>query len=185
MEILFAVLILVLIILGLRNRKKRNKEWVKEERYEESGDWIDKRVGERGSYGSLDDEMEANRAFIANQSKTNDLARELQAYLFAQSTGFQQLNDVELQQHLKVCKSEIGALFGYYEQWMKGQEPSFAPAKPSTDPHLQALKKIILDFSFDRFPKLLDLEIAQIQKIDLAASKLAHQILAEIARLRP
>lgn len=185
MEIAFGLLVLALIILGLRNRKKEKKEWVKEERYEESGAWIDKRSGERGTYGSLDEEMEANRRYIAQKSKISELALALQSFCFAKRPDFQSLSDRQIKQHLAYCKSEISALFDLAENMIKDQaagiaESDFSPNEPSV-----ALKKQILNFAFERYPKLLDLEIELIQKFDLAAAHVASKILAEIDRLKP
>ncbi len=175
MEILFALLVLALVVLGLRNRKKQKKEWVKEERYEESGGWIDKRSGERGTYGALDEEMEANRHYIAKQSKISELALAVQGILFTQSRDFHRLSDQQVKSHLAFCKSEIGGLFEYIEQITNGRTVNIAETSFAPDVLRAALKKQVLDFSFERFPKLLDLEIEQIQKFDLAAEQVAER----------
>jgi hypothetical protein len=184
MEFLFAILVLALLILGLRNRKKSKKEWVKEERYEDSGAWIDKRSGERGTYGSLDEEMEANRLYIAKQGKISELAQDVQAYCFAQIIDFQNFNDHQLKQHLAFCKSEINGLFEKVEAFVKREKVAIPDRIVANQESTQGLKKVLLDFSFERFPKLLDLEIEQIQQFDQTAAQTAQRILAEIERIR-
>ena len=180
MEIAFGLLILVLIVLGLRNRKKEKKEWVKEERYDESGAWMDKRPGERGTYGSLDEEMDANRIYIAKQSKVSELALAVQSFCFAQHPDYQALSTEKLKSHLAFCKSEIDVFFDQIEALTNGKTVPISTAALPSDDLLLALKKRLLDFSFERFPKLLDLEIEAIQKADLAAGQVAYKILNKI-----
>ncbi len=184
MEIIFGIVVLVLIILGLRNRKKEKSSWIKEERYEESGAWIDKRSGERGAYGSLDEEMEANRLFIAKQSKINELTVNIQAFCFAQIPDFHKLSEESLQKHRAFCKSEITGLFEQIDQLTTGRQANVADASYPANEFRAGLKKQVLDFSFDRFPKLLDLEIEAIKKFDLATEQLSERVLGEIVRLR-
>jgi len=184
MEIAFGILVLALIILGLRNRKKEKKEWVKEERYEESGAWIDKRSGERGTYGSLDEEMEANRRYIAAQSKISALAMATQSFCFAQHPDLQNLSDDKIKRHLALCKSEAVGLFGQIEQLTKGKGISIVEAPLPHNEFRTALKKHVLGLSYEHFPKLLDLEIEQIQKFDLSVEHLSKRVLEEIDRLK-
>ena len=183
MEIAFALLVLALIILGLRNRKKEKKEWIKEERYDERGAWIDKRSGERGTYGSLDEEMEATRQYIARQSKVSELALAVQSFCFAQHDDFQNLSNEKKKKHLAFCKSEIAGLFEQGEELTNGRSVSLADTSFQPNALRSGLKKLVLDFSFDRFPKLLELEIEQIQQFDLAAEQMSNRVLAEIDRL--
>lgn len=183
MEIAFGILLLLLIILGLRNRKKEKKTWVESERFEESGDWIDKRSGERGTYGSLDDEMEANRKFIVRQGKISELSLAIQTTLFNQSADYQNFNDTQLKQHLAFCKSEFTGLFDLIDAWISGRSPLMAVSHFAPDPILDILKKQVLDFCFERYPKLLDLDIEQIKRFDEAAAQVAGKILGEIQRL--
>ncbi|MDO8365953.1 MAG: hypothetical protein Q7T20_04085 [Saprospiraceae bacterium] len=184
MEIAFGLLVLALIILGLRNRKKEKKVWIKEERYEDSGDWIDKRSGERGTYGSLDEEMEAKRLHLAKQGKISALAQSIQTYLFEQHADFQGLTDDNIKTHLAFCKSEISALFEKIDQLIAGRVISMAAVTFLPSAFRSALKKLILDFSFERFPMLLDLEIEEIKKFDLLAEQLANKVLLEVERLK-
>jgi len=184
MEIIFAIAVLALLAIGLLNRKKQKKEWVKEERFEESGDWLDKRSGERGTYGSLDEEMEANRLYIAKKSKVSELALSIQAAIFAQSVDFQKLNQDQIKSHLAFCKAEIAGLFELFDQWMNGKQVATPKQMPPESEFHAPLKKLVMDFSFERFPKLLDLEIEEIQKVDLSAAEMVSKILAEAARLQ-
>lgn len=183
MEILFAVLVLALLAIGLLNRKKEKKEWLKEERFEESGDWLDKRSGERGTYGSLDEEMEANRLYIAQKGKVSELAQSIQGLFFAQSTDFQSLSDDKIKQIHAFCKSEITVFFEQIEAWTSGKQPlTLSPEVPELALQPE-IKKLILNFVFERFPKLLDLEIEQIKQVDQSAGHLAHRMLYEVAKM--
>ncbi len=183
MEILFAVLVLALLVFGLLNRKKEKKEWVKEERFEESGDWLDKRSGERGTYGSLDEEMEANRLYIAQKGKVSELAQNIQSLLFSQNNEFHNLSDDKIKRIHAFCKSEISVFFEQIEAWTSGkQSPTLSPEVPELALQPE-IKKMILDFVFERFPKLLDLEIEQIKLVDQSAGHLAHRIRYEVAKL--
>ena len=184
MEIAFGLLVLVLIVLGLRNRKKEKKEWVKEERFDESGAWIDKRTGERGTFGSLDEEMEADRQYIARQSKISELALAIQTFCFAHHPDFPNLSDGQVKSHLAFCKSEVAGLVEQIENLTKGRGIAVAEGTFGVNDPWKTLKKQVLDFSFDRFPKLLDLEIEQIQKFDLATEHLAKKVLGEIKHLK-
>lgn len=184
MEYLFGILVLALLIMGLRNRKKSKKEWVKEERYEESGAWIDKRSGERGTYGSLDEEMESNRLYIAKQGKISELAQAVQSFCFAQVADFQNLDDRQLKQHLSFCKSELNGLFDQIDTFIKGQTVPMPENASANHANNQGLKKLLLDFAYERFPKLLDLEIEPIQKFDQTTGLVAQKILVEISRIK-
>ncbi len=184
MEIVFAVLVLLLIIAGLRNRKKEKKEWVKEERYEESGDWLDKRSGERGTYGSLDEEMEANRLHIGLQSKINALAQQIQNTCFTQHPDFHTRSNEQVKKHLAFCKAEIRGLFEQMDALIQSRPINIAEKDLVPNDLRVVLKKQVLEFSFESFPKLLDLEIEQIRQFDTAAEMLAQKILAEIDRMK-
>ncbi len=185
MEIAFGLLVLALIILGLRNRKKEKTAWVKEDRYDESGNWIDKRSsGERGTYGSLDEEMEANRQYIAKQGKISALAQIVQAFCFAQHADYPSLSDEQIKRHLVFCKSEALGLLEQIENLLNGRGISIAETALPADNLRTMLKKQVLNFSYEYFPKLLDVEIEQIKKFDLAAEHLANRVLGEIVRLR-
>jgi hypothetical protein len=180
MEILFGLLVIVLVVLGLRNRKKSKKAWVKEERYEESGDWIDKRSGERGTYGSLDNEMEANRQYIALQRKINESLLAVQALFFAQYPDFQKFSDEKIKQHLAFCKSEILGLFEQAQLRSRGKQVILKPVELPESELLKALKKTLLDASYEHFPQLLDLEIEQIKQYDQATAQVANRILLNL-----
>lgn len=184
MEILFGLLVLALLALGLYARKKERKTWVQEERYEESGDWMDKRRGERGTYGSLDEEMEANRRYIARAGKVSELARAMQAICFAQNRDFQNLSPIQIKEHLSFVKSEINAFFLCIDDLLAGKALAGSGEKPSHEDHGVALKKQLLDYSFEHFPTLLELEITQIQSLDRAAAQTAMRVVGKIKELQ-
>lgn len=180
MTILFALLILLLLTVGLLNRKKSKKEWIKEERYEESGNWLDKRSGERGTYGSLDKEMEANRLYISRQRKIKDTTQAVQGILFAQHPNYQDLSLEKQKKHHSFCESEIAGLFDQIESLQNGKTLQGVAALLPPDTLRTLLKKQILADSFEAFPKLLDLEIEEIRKLDAAVDQIAERILVKI-----
>ncbi|MFN0213709.1 MAG: hypothetical protein ACKVT2_05585 [Saprospiraceae bacterium] len=183
MEIAFGLIVLALIVLGLINRKKEKKVWVEAERFEESGNWIDKRSGERGTYGSLDDEMEAGRRYIANKSKISILAQAIQSFLFLNHPGFSKLENEKIKHHLSFCKSEVQGLLEHISMLESGQVISLEPFDIPDNDLRTALKKQVLDLSFEHFPRLLDLEIEEIKRFDLATEVLASRVLSEIERI--
>ncbi len=180
--ILFGFVVLVLLVWGLRGRKKQNKEWVKEERYEESGAWLDKRTGERGTYGSLDEEMEQERKGQAKRLKINELAHIVRSYCFAEYPGFGALSDVQTKACLAFVKTQAVALVAVIEKMTEGDETNIPEPAATAETQGAALKKRVLDFSFDHFPKLLDLEIEVIKKFDRVAGAMADAIVTEIER---
>lgn len=182
MEIVFGLMVLALIILGLRNRKKRNKTWLKEERFEESGDWIDKRSGERGTYGSLDEEMDSNRLSIARQSKISGLVQEIQARCFTHYPEYSDLSEEQLKSHSASCKSTVAGLFDQIEKLLRGHDPVIEDNLLPQDALQTGLQKILLNYAYKHFPKLLDLEIGQIQRFDLLTQALASRMLSEIGK---
>lgn len=177
MEILFGVTILVLLIWGLANRKKSKKEWIKEERYEESGHWIDKRSGERGTYGSLDEEMEANRQYISLQSKVSELALAIQSKLMDQIPEYQDLPSQALNQHFTLLKSELNAFFSQFKDVLKGNSARNMPDTAENHALVTHLKKQILDFSYLHFPALLALDIEVLKQLDLDCERMCRRML--------
>lgn len=182
MEILFGLLVLALLIWGLRSQKKQKKEWVKEERYDDSGAWLDKRTGERGTYGSLDAEMEEDKNKQSKQLKINELAYTIRSYCFEEYPGFVTLGDAETKVCLAFIKTQVAALVAVIEKITAGHESDNPNGPLAIETHSLALKKRVLDFSFDNFPKLLDLEIETIKKFDLVAGVIATSVVAEIER---
>lgn len=176
MEILFGLLVIVLLVLGLRTRKKRSHAWKAEERFEESGDWIDKRTGERGTYGSLDDEMEANRQYIARKAKISALSMAVQRTLFAELPAYAQLEKAALSEDLALIKREIGRVFVQIHEAESGLPLELSNATFVDDAFKQQIKKQILDFCFESFPYLLDWEISEIQKLDKICAHCASLI---------
>jgi len=184
MGILFGLVILALLIFGLLNRKKQKKQWIKEEHHDESGAWVDKRAGERGTYGSLDAEMEQSRQSVMRQNKINELTRLVRTYFFEQHPDFHSLSDEQIKKHIAFCKSQITGFVDTIEKITNDFASDLPDNSTQQDPHLLALKKQVLAFSFDNFPKLLDLEIEVTKKFDRLAEHLATNLLNEIERLK-
>lgn len=184
MEILFGLLVLTLLVFGIRNRKKSKSEWLREERYDESGDWIDKRSGERGTFGSLDEEMESNRKYIAKQAKVSELAQLIQHFILDQVPDYHQLTSEKTKRFFAFCKSEANWLLGHVENLTRDQPSSVSKIDYPPSELRDKLKKLVLDFSFERFPQLLELEIEQVKKFDHSAEQLSERTLQEIERLQ-
>lgn len=183
MGITFGLIVLVLLLAGLYYQRKKNKTWVAEERYEESGDWIDKRSGERGTFGSLDAEREHERKSLVQQGQINELARLLRAYCFEQYPGFNDLSDVQIKSFTNFARSQAKQWLKHIESYLNRQPPTL-PTPEADNAHALALKKIILDFSYTHFPKLLNLELEQLQDVDQLAASIAAAHLKEIEALR-
>lgn len=183
MEILFGLLLLVLLVWGLRSRKKEQTTWLKEERYEESGAWLDKRSSERGTFGSLDDEMEQERRNVRSQSNSKELSHLISSYCFRELPDFSSLEDAPTQQCLGFIQKQAATVISILEEMLETSTVPTPLSPVQTDErHRLALKKKVLDFSFDRFPKLLDLEIETIKEFDAWAEQIVASILAEIER---
>lgn len=180
--ILFSLLVLALLIWGLRSQKKQKTEWIKEERYDESGAWLDKRTGERGTYGSLDEEMEQERQSQSKRLKINELTHAVRAYCFEEYPGFAALGDIQTRECLIFIKTQTAALVAAIEKMAEGQELPSLDYTATLETQGEALKKRVLDFAFDNFPKLLDLEIEVIKKFDRMAGAMVGRIVAEIER---
>ncbi|MCB0534547.1 MAG: hypothetical protein H6574_16395 [Lewinellaceae bacterium] len=177
MSILFGLLVLILLAAGLYLQRRQRKTWVKEERYEESGNWIDKRSGERGTYGSLDAQREQERKTLTDQGRANELARLLRDYFFEHYPGFANLNNDQLKAFTAAARNQASQLFQTASSLQKGQSTDPHEAPDSETEHTQPLKKIMLDFSYQAFPALLDLELEQIKQFDrAAASGAAHLV---------
>jgi hypothetical protein len=178
MEIAFGLAVLALLAIGLMRRKKATNEWKAEERYEESGQWIDKRPGERGAYGSLDEEMEANRQYIARQGKVLELAELAQSFCFAGIAGYADLPETTLKKHRDFCKAEAFNLIEF--AGLLTQETTVPPATtPASHPLHESLKKKTLAYLYEQFPPLLELELDKIKILDQAAGQFAERILRQ------
>ncbi|MBL7775732.1 MAG: hypothetical protein JNK89_06990 [Saprospiraceae bacterium] len=176
---LFGLLILVLLLAGLYYRRQQRRQWVAEERYDDSGAWLDKRSGERGTYGSLDAEREQARNQIAQKGRATELARLWRAYLFDQHPGFNQLTDAEIRRFTDFAREKTARLLADVTALPDGQWPDAEP--PADDqPHLAALKKIALDFCYANYPKLLDLDLEHLRRLDQLAAAAAAALLNAI-----
>ncbi|MEO6758935.1 MAG: hypothetical protein ABIO24_05730 [Saprospiraceae bacterium] len=172
MAALVGILILILLVAGLVKRKRSDKAWVKEERYEESGQWMDKRSGERGTWGSLDAEMAHERGQLVRQGRAGELAELIRDYIAAHAPGLAGLPDEQLQVFRQQTRQEATRLVAAMEKISKGQKPPDVPAMSNAE-HA-ALKKQLLDFAYHHYPPLLDLDIDTIRQFDLLAGAWAE-----------
>ena len=179
MEILFGLLVIVLLVLGLRGRKKSRQEWKKEERFDESGDWIDKRGGERGTYGSLDNEMESNRQYIAQKAKESALSMAIQRSLYAEQSTYSQLDKAAIKKDLDGIKLLIGHLIAQIQATQSGMALPISPIREIEHDLVGKIKKQILDFCLENFPFLLDWEISDIQNLDQICGETADKIVTQ------
>jgi hypothetical protein len=154
-ETLFALAFLALLAAGLYHRKKMKEEWLKEERYYESGDWIDKRAGERGTFGSLDREREQERKAIARQTRIQELAQLLHEHPGAQT-----------KQAAASFKEKAVAITVLAEKWLAGEKPTPTSPSVAVDEQAQARKKQVLQYLFQQYPGLLDLDVEDIKLLD-------------------
>ncbi|MEQ1745510.1 MAG: hypothetical protein ABMA02_08795 [Saprospiraceae bacterium] len=166
MQFLFGFLILALLAAALLLRRRQKKVWLHEERHEESGTWIDKRSGERGTYGSLDAERDAERHAITRQGRINDLTLDIRNYAFEHFPGFHARSDAGIRDFTAFVRSEIGRVFAAAEAMLTGDIPEASPVANNDDPHAHALKKRLLDFVYEQCPKLLDLDLDAIRQFD-------------------
>lgn len=180
MEIAFGLIVLALLALGLMRRKKETKVWKAEERYEESGQWIDKRPGERGAYGSLDDEMEANRLYIAQQGKIAELAELAQNFCFSNLEKYSELSDAALKKHREICKSGARVLLEYANRLQKEPENPIAETDPENSGHGSTLRKQTLGYLYEHYPRLLELDLEKIRQLDHAAGVFSHRVLTSV-----
>ncbi len=180
--IFFGILILVLLIVGLIRRKKSDRAWVQEERYEESGDWIDKRPGERGSRGSLDAEMARDRQQLVRQGRAVELAELLRHYAAENSPGLAGLSEDQVKHFRTYTRTQAGQMITAIEQIRNGQAPAAAPSAGET--RHDALKKQILDFAYRHYPALLELDIDLLRQLDQLVGNWAEGVMAEREKIR-
>ena len=184
MGIAFGLFVAVILVIALLNRRKQNKTWVKEERHDESGAWVDKRAGERGTYGSLDAEMEQERRNRMQQGRINELARIIRDYAFEHYPGFHSLSDAQIKEYNVFVKNQVAGLQIVIGKLPGGLTPDLDDPLPSETPHTEAIKKLILDFSFEPYPALLDLEIETIKQFDRYAGKVANALTGKIEEFK-
>lgn len=169
----FGLFILLILIVAFYNRRKQNKTWLKEERYEESGDWLDKRSGERGTYGSLDAIREAERHGLSRQSRIADAALDIRNYAFEHIPGFHERSDEQVRDFTAAARAQVSQLFDVIDKMKNGQMPEVPGTEPAGHAHAGALKKIMLNAAYAQFPWLFDQEIEVIKKLDRVAENLA------------
>jgi len=180
MQLFFALFILVALSLALYNRRKEKKTYVKAERKEESGHWIDKRKGERGTYGSLDEEMESARRQVAHQGRVGELTLLVRNFAFEQVPGFHDLSDAQIKDWNSLVRTRASEMLTIASQFEAGKAAELAMQTTFEDEATQALKKQILAFLYDRFPGLLALDLDKIQQFDQFTGHWAHALLEQI-----
>ncbi|MBX2890851.1 MAG: hypothetical protein KF734_08000 [Saprospiraceae bacterium] len=184
MGLLFGLFILFVLIVGLLNRRRQKKSWLKEERYDEGGAWMDKRAGERGTYGSLDAEMEQERKKIGRESQANEIALLVRDYAFEHYPGFHLLNDAQIKTFSHFAKTQSTLLIATIEQFIGGQTLSSENAMLVETTHGLELKKQMLALAYQRFPKLLDMEIDTIKMFDRYTGTIAETLIKKIEALK-
>ncbi|MEZ4918841.1 MAG: hypothetical protein R2792_07000 [Saprospiraceae bacterium] len=167
MGIGIGIAIIVLIAAGLYSRNKQKKAWVAEERYDESGNWLDKRAGERGTYGSLDEEMEAERKQTNKARKARELSSLIQKFAFEEIPGFHERHASQIKLFLDSAKTQGKLIAEVLEKASTGKLPAPPDAAPQHEVLAENLKKQILAFAYQEYPGLLEQEIAQIQSLDV------------------
>jgi len=179
--ILFGVLILVLLAAGLTRRKRGARAWVKEERYEETGQWVDKRTGERGTWGSLDAEMTRDRQQLVRQGRVVELAELLRQYMAGHSPSFANLSEEQIMAFRTNTRAQAAQMITNIEQIKNGQPPVAAVVATVSagDAQHGALKKQMLDFAYRHYPALLELDIDTLRSFDLAVGKWATEAMED------
>jgi hypothetical protein len=161
---LFAVFLMVILGIALYRRRLDRRTWVRAERREERGDWLDKRRGERGTYGSLDDEMELARQSVARQGRTMEWVRLIRDYLFEHHNGFHRLSDEQLRTWSAIQKTAAVHALDIVDRYRGGKSMPPPPIDPSADSGTMALK--MLDFLYREYPDLLEREVEQLKELD-------------------
>lgn len=184
MGIAFALFILVVLGIGIFNRRRQNRTWVREERYDESGAWVDKRAGERGLFGSLDEERETERRLLARQGQGGELARRVREYCFEHYPDFHALSDAQIRVFLDFLKGKAGEYVVLLGDFAAGRIPAEPASQAAKNEHLPALKSKLLDFAYERYPALLDLDIDVLKLLDRHTEVLAAELIARIEALK-
>lgn len=179
MGIAFGLFVLVIFIVALYNRRKQDKAWVADERHEETGHWIDKRAGERGTFGSLDAIREAERSSLSRQGRIGDVVLDIRNYAFEHIPGFHERSDEQIRAFTAAARTQVSRLFDILDTWKNGRAPEAPESAAADDPHSRALKKIMLDAVYAQFPWVLDQDIATIQQFDRVAGHMAAALVTQ------
>lgn len=180
MYALLALLLLALLIAGLLRRRSEKRAYAREELLDESGGWIDKRAGERGTFGSLDAERERQGQERSRQGRITELVQRVRAFAFEQIPGFHQRSDAQLKSFNESLRQQATQLIDHLENLIAGQTPPEprSTANPDVDPALAGiLHKEVLDFAYRHYPALLDLELEAIRQVDRLVSAWAADLL--------
>jgi hypothetical protein len=156
LTLLFGCLVIALLGIGWYRRRQEDRAWYQQERHEESGEWIDKRPGERGTYGSLDREREAERAAVFQAGRTRALAESMCRFLQMSATP---LPAAVLQ--------KAGRMMQLAETLATAKMIALPPnVSILEEEQVHALKKHVLDILYDYYPSILDADVQQIQYLD-------------------
>lgn len=185
MQILFGVFILVILVVALYNRRKEKKQWLAEERRDENGGWIDKRAGERGTFGSLDEEMEQARKSVAREGRNGELTQLMREFAFNEYPGFHDLSDEQIKTWNTLARRTAYEAVSRMEELCSGKSNIPVPdGAPSGDAHVAGLKKQMLDFAYLHYPALLDLDLDQIRLFDRLCEKWAAGLIEKIREMQ-
>ena len=176
MNFLLSLLFLALLLAGIFYRRKEKKEWVADERYDDSGKWIDKRPGERGTFGSRDEEMEQERLYVSRQGRINELTRLIRDYAFENIPDLYTKSDEEIKAFSGQARNMAHQLIATVEQAQTGKMPPGTAAQPVEG--TAALKKLILDFTYRNFPKMLDQDLEIIKAFDAYIDGLSAEVIS-------
>jgi uncharacterized lipoprotein NlpE involved in copper resistance len=168
LPIIIAVSIVVLLVVGFQNRKKEKKAWLREERYEDSGEWLDKRAGERGTYGRVDREMETDRKQAFREGQILELAKQL--------ANWSGLAETKNWVFLKEKALEIMDLA---EKTMASKSTP-TPLSDISGESATALKKQILAWLYANTSLLERAEIEQIRDLDAAVERVAASVVRHV-----
>lgn len=145
---------------------------------------MDKRAGERGLYGSLDEERETERRNIAQQGQASELTRRIREYCFEQYPGFHALSDAQIRLFIEFLKEKTGEYVVLLSDVAAGRLPGETEPAQAKSESLPAIKRAMLDFAYERFPALLDLDIDVLKRLDRHTEVLGAAIIERIEALK-
>jgi hypothetical protein len=163
MGVAFGLIVLILLLAGWYYRRQQRKTWVAEERFEESGDWLDKRAGERGTYGSLDAEMEQARLSVRHRGRSIELTRLIRTFAFESVPGFADRSDAEIREFNQLAREQATLLLRVFES---GQLTDAPVSRRAADGVSETLKKHILQYAYQEYPTLAERDLEWIRALD-------------------
>jgi hypothetical protein len=179
---LFAIFILVILVVAVLRRRRERREWVRDEVLDDSGSWIDKRAGERGTYGSLDAERERAGQERSRQGRATELAQLVRTFAFEEIPDFHERADDRIKAFNASVRQQAGDMVDTLERIRTGQPLEPAAASAAQHALTPLLKKRLLDFAYAQYPALLDLDLEAIRQLDARATAWATDLLAALDR---